>query len=445
MRSLGTVAIASAGFAMLGAVSVLAASKAAPGGPARAVTEGMPSNAPARMEWTDDGAILVTPAGITLYTNGGDGIGLMRGKSTCTNVPAKTYREEQAGMGPAPLIGANIHKSCAQKWPPYLANAGAQPLGDFTLVDRPEGEVGKQWRYRDFPLYTSARDKQPGDRLGVSGGGFGGNFGGRGFRFAMVPLDFPAGLKFTRLEEGLVLTTPNGRLVYARSGARVTKACVGCDANEFQPIFAPALAKASGDWSIVDAGPGRRQFAFQGKPLFAAPESLKESEIAKSGEWEMVVMRKGPGRPTQIGTHLALIGDVYTDKTGLTLYTFNCNSPARDGVRCDEPGDPAGYWVALCGDAKECARRWRPYLATPEARPVGLWSVVDVAYPMFTTNPGIIYPPEAPRVKAWAYRGTPVYTYYEDKGPGDMWGDGIKWIGGSNFSALRMPGRSILD
>ncbi|HZO56217.1 MAG TPA: hypothetical protein VFB63_26150, partial [Bryobacteraceae bacterium] len=74
-----------------------------------------------------------------------------------------------------------------------------------------------------------------------------------------------------------------------------------------------------------------------------------------------------------------------------------------------------------------------------------LWSVVDVAYPMFTANPGVTYPPEVPRVKAWAYRGSPVYTYYEDKVPGEIWGDNVKWIGGSNFSALRVPGRTIQE
>jgi len=392
------------------------------------------------MEWTDDGPILVTPAGVTLYTNGPDAIA--RGKSTCTNVPKKTYDDQQGGMGPAPLIGHQNQKSCAQKWPPYLADANAQPVGDFALIDRPQGEVGKQWTYRNSPLYTSVRDKKPGDRLGIGGGGFGGNFGRGGFRLAMVPQEYPAGLKFTWREEGLVFTSANDKVVYTPSKKRAKKTCDGCNADTFLPIWAPAMARVSGDWSIVDAGAGRRQYAFKGQPLYTAPESLKEAEIAEAGQWDPVLLRKGPGKPAEIGSRVTLAGDVFTDKSGFTLYTFNCSTPARDGVRCDDPGDAAGYWVALCGDAKECARRWRPYKASSDARPVGLWSVVDVAYPMFTTNPGITYPPEAPRVKAWAYRGNPVYTYYEDKEPGDIWADGVKWIGGSSFSALRLSGRS---
>jgi predicted lipoprotein with Yx(FWY)xxD motif len=424
MRRLGPLAIAYVGLVIFGAASALAAQ------------EDTEPNAPAHMQWTDDGPILVTPAGVTLYTYSIDAN--RPGKSACTNVPAKTYRDEQGGMGPAPLIGADTHPSCAEKWPPYLADERAQPIGDFSLIDRPEG--GKQWAYRGAPLYLFSRDHQPGDRLGIASFGFGGGFG-RGFRPAMVPINLPAGLKFTRREEGLVLTTANGEPVYTPRAIRFTKTCLGCNADLFPPILAPELARVSGDWSTVDAGAGRRQFTFKGKPLFAAPQNLKEYEIADAGGWEMVVFRKGPGRPSEIGTRLALIGDVYTDKAGRTLYTFNCTAPAQDGVRCDAPGDPAGYWVALCGDAKECARRWHPYLASPHARPVGEWSIVDVAYPMFTTNPGVTYPPEAPRVRGWAFRGTPVYTYYEDKEPGDIWGDSTKWIGGSSFFAMRVPGR----
>jgi predicted lipoprotein with Yx(FWY)xxD motif len=428
MRHLQVLTIAlTAGLAMSGAASILAAS------------DGTAPNAPAHMQWSYDGPILVTPDGMTLYTTGADAI--TPGKSACSNIPAKTYREEQAGMGPAPLIGANIHKACAQKWPPYMADEHAQPVGDFAMIARPEG--GRQWTYRGFPLYRSIRDHKPGDRLGIAGGGFGAF--GRGFRLAMVNQDLPAGLKFTRRDEGLVFIAANDKPVYTPSGMRMSRACVGCDSELFQPILAPALARVTGDWSIVDAGAGRRQFAFKGKPLYTAPDSMKEWEIAEAGGWEMVLYRKGPGMPSEIGKHLALIGDVYTDKAGHTLYSFNCTSPAQDGVRCDDPGDPAGYWVALCGDAQECARRWHPYIASPGARPVGDWSVVEVAYPMFTTNPGVTYPPEAPRVKAWAFRGTPVYTYYEDKEPGETWGDGVKWIGGSSFTAMRVPGHSIFE
>jgi len=64
---------------------------------------------------------------------------------------------------------------------------------------------------------------------------------------------------------------------------------------------------------------------------------------------------------------------------------------------------------------------------------------------MFTEATGFTYPPEVPRVKAWAYRGMPVYTYYEDQSPGDIWGDGIRLFAFSGFYALQVPGRGLLD
>ena len=53
----------------------------------------------------------------------------------------------------------------------------------------------------------------------------------------------------------------------------------------------------------------------------------------------------------------------------------------------------------LCGDGKECARRWRPYQAPANSDPKGDWTVVDVAYPMFSEASGFTYAPDAPRVR----------------------------------------------
>src|SRR5438094_2623939 len=187
--------------------------------------------------------------------------------------------------------------------------------------------------------------------------------------------------------------------------------------------------------------PGLRlQYAHKDKPLYAAPDSLTNGEIAEAGGWEKVVYRKLAGHPAEITSHFSLLGDVYTDKNGKTLYIFTCT-----GMGCDDPGGAAGYWAALCRDGKECSRRWRPYLAGPNARGVGEWSAVEVADPIFTDPTGTTYPADAPRVKAWAYRGRPVYTYYEDKEPGDIWGSQLRWFGLSSFVALQVPGHALLD
>ena len=78
---------------------------------------------------------LVDAQGMTLYTYGKDS----EGQSNCT-------------------------EHCADIWPPLIAEEGAQPSGEWSLVTRPDGTV--QWAYDGKPLYTYAKDKQPGDTTG---------------------------------------------------------------------------------------------------------------------------------------------------------------------------------------------------------------------------------------------------------------------------------------
>jgi hypothetical protein len=64
---------------------------------------------------------------------------------------------------------------------------------------------------------------------------------------------------------------------------------------------------------------------------------------------------------------------------------------------------------------------------------------------MFSEPTGFTYPPDVPRVKGWAYRGMPVYTYYEDQAPGDIWGHYVRWFALSGFYAVQVPGRGLYD
>ena len=89
--------------------------------------------APARV----DNGVLVGSNGMTLYTFDKDPAGA--GKSVCN--------------GP-----------CAANWPPLRAQAGAEPVGDYTLVTRDDGT--RQWAYKGKPLYFWVKDRQPGDKTG---------------------------------------------------------------------------------------------------------------------------------------------------------------------------------------------------------------------------------------------------------------------------------------
>lgn len=404
--------------------------------PVSASNGGLAPGAPAQVKMTVDGRILVASNGMTLYTSQTD----KPGKSLCTNVVHTTMTDDQSGLGEQPQIGAKYKRSCIEKWPAYLADETAKPVGNFSLIERPEG--GNQWAFNGQPLYFSIKDHKPGDRNGGTGGGLGGRRGG--FVFASLPLVLPAELTTTEREEGLVIATANSRPVYTPASTD----CRGCD-TLFKPITAPAMATVDGYWnneglwSIEELGAGRFVYAFKGKPLYQAPESLDDHEIRKMGGWDLVVLQERGKRPAEIGTQMTLTGEVYTDAEGHTLYVFSCRTGLRSTERCDDPGDPAGYWVALCGSPEACAHRWRPYLAGDNAKPSGDWSIVEVPNPIFTDPLGVTYPPDAPRVRAWAHRGRPVYTYYQDKNPGDIWGDRTGGLWGSYFGVLRVPGPHV--
>jgi predicted lipoprotein with Yx(FWY)xxD motif len=64
---------------------------------------------------------------------------------------------------------SNCYDQCAVNWPPLIADAGATPEGDFTLVDRTDGT--KIWAYKGMPLYLWVKDTQPGETTGDGVGG----------------------------------------------------------------------------------------------------------------------------------------------------------------------------------------------------------------------------------------------------------------------------------
>jgi predicted lipoprotein with Yx(FWY)xxD motif len=94
----------------------------------------MAPSGPGATQQTAVGPVFVDGKGMTLYTYDEDA----DGKSACTAL-------------------------CAEFWPPVIADANAQPSGDFTLIPRGSG---KQWAYKGKPLYTYHEDSKPGDITG---------------------------------------------------------------------------------------------------------------------------------------------------------------------------------------------------------------------------------------------------------------------------------------
>jgi predicted lipoprotein with Yx(FWY)xxD motif len=82
---------------------------------------------------------------------------------------------------------------------------------------------------------------------------------------------------------------------------------------------------------------------------------------------------------------------VLTNDKGMTLYVFDKDSGGKSA--CNGP----------------CAGNWPPLMATAGTMPMGNYSII-------TRDDGS---------KQWAYNGRPLYTWKNDKKPGDITGDGF--------------------
>ena len=101
--------------------------------------------------------------------------------------------------------------------------------------------------------------------------------------------------------------------------------------------------------------------------------------------------------PAPAGLKIYAMGEMkmISDTKYMTLYTYDA----------DKSGAPACYG--------SCAKNWPPLVASPDARPVGKFTIVK----------------RSDGTRQWAYKGKPLYLSKRDENPGEMMGDGVggKW------------------
>jgi predicted lipoprotein with Yx(FWY)xxD motif len=101
---------------------------------------------------------------------------------------------------------------------------------------------------------------------------------------------------------------------------------------------------------------------------------------------------------------------LFTDAKGMTLYTYEKDSPGQSA--CTGP----------------CATDWPPLVAAAAATPSGSWTII-------TRGDG---------TRQWAHMGRPLYTFVKDTKPGDRTGDkagGGAWRAASPFVPYVRPGK----
>jgi predicted lipoprotein with Yx(FWY)xxD motif len=117
-------------------------------------------------------------------------------------------------------------------------------------------------------------------------------------------------------------------------------------------------------------------------------------------------------------------GQVLADARGRTLYSYTCGDDAPDQLSCEHPADTQVYRLAMCGggSAERCRRNF-PYVeaargASSRSR---LWSVVEIDPATGHLATGR----EAGKLRVWAYRERPVFTFAGDVQPGEVNADGL--------------------
>jgi predicted lipoprotein with Yx(FWY)xxD motif len=133
--------------------------------------------------------------------------------------------------------------------------------------------------------------------------------------------------------------------------------------------------------------------------------SLAVVALAGCGSASHALPTTRDGRPATVGVASTGLGDVLVDRQGRTLYLF-----ARD----------SGTASACTG---ACAVNWPPLLV--QGAPL-----VDTG----ATPSGIGRTTRPDGLRQLTYSGHPLYTFVNDKKPGDTNGEGISAFGGSWFA-----------
>jgi predicted lipoprotein with Yx(FWY)xxD motif len=389
--------------------------------------------------------VLSTPPGITLQAVG-RGQGWDLGKETASMVyrdevafadaKGKTLYFREAGASPC-------KQDCDPRFKAVQPSKNSQPIGDWTIVRGDDGS--SQWAWKGRLVYTFAEDADPGSVFGNSAARFGakrrdgfGNMvgGGRrgsgvrgaggekpkleGWETALVqPMrgDFitPPGLKVAEVLDAasITLVDHRGMTVYVHEGDKEPPLLEGdlASGKRRLPVPAPAVAVAIGDFSVVSREDGRSQWAWKDRPLYTySGDNRSGDAYGVGGAWSVAAIYSH-FMPAGVRTELtASQGLVLATQAGKTLYKRDGHIYQSGGGRSLHRGAPQRPAVGRdLGVNARCLRdceKWTPFLAPDDAVARGYWDVYV----------------RADGKKQWAYQGYALWTFADDKQPGDMFG-----------------------
>jgi predicted lipoprotein with Yx(FWY)xxD motif len=385
-----------------------------------------------------DGPVFADAQGKTLYKwpvvalrNGYAGD--PKGKSVCDDkITTKTIGYASPYPEGLDLPDVEHRKSCAYEWPPVLAADDAKPVGKWTIITRNDGS--KQWAYDDHPLYTSRLDHAPGDVMAGPAEQKQGDKPAERYPVGPPPAVPPGFLVHTTVLGRILLTEARMSVYTSENDAPGKSNCHDDCALVWQPLVAPAAARPQGEWSIIDYSPGVRQWAFRKQPLYTYTRDHKTASLEGSEVpgWHNVYTQMSPKPPKLFTVQESINGDVLADDKGHSIYVYTCGDDSLDQLSCDTLESPRQYFMAICGgfDQARCEKTWHYVPAAADAKSDSrVWSIVTID----PTTGRAAKPDQPNKMRVWAFRDRPVYTYAGDQQPGDIEGHSIgEWQGRRN-------------
>jgi predicted lipoprotein with Yx(FWY)xxD motif len=401
---------------------------------------------------TDIGPVFTDQKGMTLYLWASK-------KGACPTV------HDPIPQNSSPLMEVYQAKvtTCEAQWPPVLAPANAKALGEWTIIPRTDGL--RQWAFQGLPVHHSYKDRLPGDTNGYMVDAYRGIRGGLATTVAAPLPKLPSGIRVTHHRGvGLVATSADGRALYlldgsvirqlAKSSAYVRVSLRTSDATaeeRWQPFAAGVLANSIGEWTPLSKEDGIPVWTYHGQLLFTYVGDHEQGDARGLGidRASLVVLQPEAKAPSGVTVVRTLIGPVFADAKGMTLYTFSCRTPNPAGLdgasggyfSCDNWTDDPSYSEQYCPARDKCADMWTPYQAPANAHiKGGTWSMAVIPDPEHYPMRWVPSSSEAVRqpgaITVWTHNGHPVYTSKNDQGPAELTSHGLWVLSGTDWSAV---------
>lgn len=204
------------------------------------------------------------------------------------------------------------------RWLPVAAPALAAPLGDFTIVTRPDQT--RQWAFRGKPLFTYDGDFETGFAVGMG-------LDPKMNVAVLVRYYTPPGVTLQpTASQGLVLADASGKTLYRRDGwafqqgghgirrgvpprprvgREIGTSLEGCDEecrSHWRPFAAPDGAQPSGFWEIATRDDGTRQWVYKGYALYTFAGDQKPGDLLGNDRYDYTISldpTKETQRPTR--------------------------------------------------------------------------------------------------------------------------------------------------